>query len=39
MVIYLGTVNARAEISNYLSSPQFRVEKVVFSDTTVTSVR
>lgn len=38
LVIYPGTVNTRVEISNYLASPQFRVEKIVFSDTTVTGV-
>ncbi len=36
MVKYPGTANTRVEVSNYLTSPQFRVEKIAFSDTTVT---
>jgi len=38
LVIYLGGVNTQVQISNYLSSQQFRIEKIVFSDTTITSV-
>lgn len=38
LVIYLGGVNTQVQISNYLSSQQFRIEKMVFSDTTITSV-
>jgi Ca2+-binding RTX toxin-like protein len=38
LVIYLGGVNTQVQISNYLSSQQFRIEKIVFSDTTVTGV-
>jgi hypothetical protein len=38
LVIYPVTINTRVEVSNYLISPLFRVEKVVFSDTTIPSV-
>lgn len=38
LVIYLGNLTSQVRISNYLSSQQFRIEKIVFSDTTVTNV-
>jgi hypothetical protein len=38
LVTYLGTVNAQVQIDNYPSSPQFCIERIVFSDVTVTSV-
>jgi len=38
LVIYLGNLTSQVHISNYLSSQQFRVERIVFSDTTVSSV-
>jgi Ca2+-binding RTX toxin-like protein len=38
LVIYLGTVNNQVHIFNYLTSRQFRIEKLVFSDTTITGL-
>ncbi len=38
LIIYLGNLTSQGQISNYLSSRQFRIEKIVFSDTTITSV-
>jgi hypothetical protein len=37
-VIYLGGLTSQVRISSYLSSHQFRIEKIVFSDATVTNV-
>jgi hypothetical protein len=38
LVIYLVNLTSQVRISNHLTSRQFRVEKIVFSDTTVTGV-
>jgi Ca2+-binding RTX toxin-like protein len=38
LVIYLGGLTSQVRISDYLTSQQFRMEKIVFSDTTVTNV-
>ncbi len=38
LIIYLGNLTSQVQVSNYLSSRQFRIEKIVFSDTTITSV-
>jgi len=38
LIIYLGNLTSQVQISNYLSSRQFRIERIAFSDTTITSV-
>jgi hypothetical protein len=38
LLIYLGNLTSQVQISNYLSSQQFRIERMVFSDTTIISV-
>jgi Ca2+-binding RTX toxin-like protein len=38
LVIYLGGLTSQVRISDYLSSQQFRIEKIAFSDTTATNV-
>lgn len=38
LIIYLGSVNNQVQILNYLSSRQFRIERIMFSDTTVTKI-